>query len=102
LIPSYFILLSTIGSRIISSAFNYVINRNAVFYRKGIGKTVNKYYLLSVVQMLISAIGVSLIYSQVRQGDVIIKMIVDSALFLASFTIQRDWVFIDKRTPNTL
>jgi glycosyltransferase involved in cell wall biosynthesis len=96
LMPSYFILLSTIGSRIISSAFNYAINRNAVFYYKGMGKTVNKYYMLSVVQMLISALGVSLIYSQVHQGDVIIKMIVDSALFLASFTIQRDWVFVSE------
>ena len=52
-----------------------------------------KYYILAIIQMLLSAIGVSLIYMQIHQGEVVIKMIVDSALFLGSFRVQRDWVF---------
>lgn len=103
LVPNYFILLSTIGSRILSSAFNYTVNRNAVFYGKGSKKsTIIKYYLLSIIQMFISALGVSLIYNQIHQYEVVIKMIVDSGLFLTSFRIQRDWVFRSKTSHSNL
>jgi len=94
LVPNYFIFLSTIGSRIISSIFNYIINNKTVFRFKGNKRnSMTKYYILALIQMLLSAIGVSLIYMQIHQGEVVIKMIVDSALFLGSFRIQRDWVF---------
>ena len=95
IIPNYFILMSTIGSRIISSAFNYTVNRKAVFSFKSYkGNTVAKYYMLSLIQMCISALGVSFLYNQFHQGEVVIKMIVDSLLFVTSFRVQRDWVFI--------
>lgn len=95
IIPNYFIFMATIGSRIVSSAFNYIVNRKAVFAFKSYqGNTVAKYYILSIIQMCISALGVSLLYSKFHQGEVIIKMIVDSLLFITSFRVQRDWVFI--------
>lgn len=96
LLPYYFIFLSTIGSRIISSAFNYIVNDKTVFCFEGNKKnSIVKYYILAIIQMLLSALGVSLIYNQVHQSEVIIKMLVDSTLFLGSFRVQRDWVFLN-------
>jgi hypothetical protein len=95
ILPKYFILMATIGSRIVSSAFNYLVNRKAVFSSKNYkGNTIAKYYILALIQMFISALGVSLLYNQFHQGEVVIKMIVDSLLFVTSFRVQRDWVFI--------
>ncbi|GIM29272.1 dolichol-phosphate mannosyltransferase [Clostridium polyendosporum] len=103
LVPDYFILLSTIGSRVLSSAFNYTVNRKAVFYFKDNKKnTMMKYYLLCIIQMFVSALGVSFIYNQIHQYEVVIKMVVDSLLFLTSFRIQRDWVFKSKTSSNSL
>lgn len=93
--PKYFILIATIGSRVASSLFNYIVNRKAVFSIKSYrGNTVAKYYILALIQMFISGFGVSMLYSQFHQGEVVIKMIVDSLLFITSFRVQRDWVFI--------
>lgn len=102
-IPNYFIVLSTIGSRILSSAFNYTVNRKAVFYVRSSKKsTMIKYYLLAIIQMFVSALGVSFIYNQIHQYEVVIKMVVDSGLFLTSFRIQRDWVFKSKTSYSSL
>ncbi|MEY7998850.1 glycosyltransferase [Clostridium sp. Mt-5] len=94
LIPGYFIILSTIGSRIISSAFNYIINNKTVFCLQNTNRnSIIRYYILATVQMLLSALGVSLIYNQIHQGEVFIKIIVDLMLFFGSFKVQRNWVF---------
>jgi hypothetical protein len=53
-----------------------------------------KYYILALIQMFISGFGVSMLCSQFHQGEVIIKMIVDSLLFITSFRVQRDWAFM--------
>lgn len=55
--------------------------------------SITKYYILALIQMIISAFAVSLIYNQIRKDEVVIKMLVDLALFFCSFQIQRDWVF---------
>jgi glycosyltransferase involved in cell wall biosynthesis len=91
-LPDSFIIVSTVLSRVLSSFINFMINRNVVF-KSSSSNTMVKYYALSIVQMGISALGVHYIYSAVSSGEVVIKIIVDSLLFLVSFVIQREWVF---------
>ena len=91
------ILLSTILARIISSYFNFTMNKNFVFNgEKRIHKTIAKYYGLAVFQMLLSAIMVTVVWSIFSGSETVIKIVVDTILFLASNQVQRRWVFIEK------
>ena len=94
---SLFILARTVLSRLLSSLYNFFINKNQVF--KNDSKSpliIVKYYILCVVQLLLSAFFVNhllrfITYSTVR------KCIIDTVLFAVSFQIQREWVFRKKK-----
>ena len=100
------VLISTVFARIISSLTNFAINKNKVFSNKGsVIKTLLKYYALAVPQMLVSA---GLVYALsaiarligIGSNDIVltlIKVVVDTVLFFASFRIQQNWVFADKK-----
>ncbi|MBP3950216.1 bifunctional glycosyltransferase family 2/GtrA family protein [Bacillus suaedae] len=95
LYPVEFILIATVAARVLSSLFNYLMNRKVVF-KSNSQNTLIKYYSLSVVQMLTSALLVYAGYQLIGSGEVAIKIVVDSILFLISYVIQRDWVFKSK------
>ncbi len=90
-------LIATYGARIVSAAVNFLLNRNLVF-----GDTSDprraavRYTLLAVVQAAVSA---ALVYAvrrltgSSRLMETVIKIPVDVGLFLASYQIQRRWVF---------
>ncbi len=91
------IMWATIIARLISSFYNFNMNRKVVFGSTGdYKKTFLRYYTLCVVQMLVSGGLVSTIKGFIPGGDLVstaIKFVVDCILFLISFTIQREWVF---------
>jgi len=88
------ILLATVGARVGSSLINYVMNHNFVFKSKVSGeKTLVKYYILVIIQMLVSAGIVAAVYLITGVPETFIKIIVDSLLFLASYRIQRKFIF---------
>lgn len=91
------ILIATVGARIISSLFNFVVNRNAVFNsNESYKKSLTKYYVLCVTQMMISFIMVYVVAKTLKLGDgltSVTKAIVDTMLFFISFKIQKTWVF---------
>ena len=101
--PLYYIAVTTVLARIISSAFNYFINKNTVFKNKnGNPFALPKYYSLAIVQMICSALGVTLLHSVVPMvNETLVKMVVDTLLFLLSFKIQRDWVFSGKERKKS-
>jgi glycosyltransferase involved in cell wall biosynthesis len=91
------VFFATVFARILSSLFNYTYNRKAVFNSSDrIGKTMLRYYILCAVQMLVSY---ALVYSLtwlLAAGNfltVVVKILVDTVLFLVSFQIQGRWVF---------
>ncbi len=99
------IFLATAVARLISSAVNYLINKNKVFKSKGnIKGSLVKYYCLCVCQTLLSYGLVFLITILSRTGQsfvqTIYKMIVDTVLFFLCFTIQREWVFKESKNKN--
>ena len=91
---AFLIVLSTILARVISSYFNFTMNKNFVFDgEKRIQRTIVKYYSLAVFQMLLSATMVTFIWNICSGSETAIKVVVDTLLFLASYQIQRRWVF---------
>lgn len=94
IVPGCYILMSTIGSRAVSSIFNYIVNKNNVFKNKLNHSVVFvKYFTLCTTQLLASALCVSTLYQWIGINESIVKVIVDTVLFLISFQVQREWVF---------
>lgn len=94
--PEMFIILATVAARILSSLFNYYINRNKVF-KQGSSKSLVRYYILAAFIMVASAGSVHLLYAEwLGRGEVILKVFVDTVLFIFGFVAQRAWVFRKK------
>lgn len=92
------IYAATVGARVVSSLFNYALNKNVVFKAKDNGKrTFVLYYLLCLITMVVSGTGVSLIYAIVQKGELIIKCIVDTILFLSNYHVQQKFIFSEKK-----
>lgn len=92
------IIVSTILARIISSLFNFYSNNNIVFKsNESKKKNFLKYYALCIPQMILSA-GLVYVLSLLSGSSgslliTLIKIVVDTVLFLISFKLQRDVIF---------
>ena len=92
----------TAAARAVSSFFNFNVNQRLVFVHGGhYGKALLRYYCLAVPIMLCSAGSVTLIDRALgitAPGlSTLVKIIVDLVLFIASYTIQKTWVFSKKK-----
>ena len=91
------IIIATIIARIISSLYNYFINSRVVFksYNK---KSIYQYYVLVVVQMFVSALGVYLLNKVfININDSLIKIMVDTFIFIINYYIQKKIIFKNAR-----
>jgi putative flippase GtrA len=95
--PYAYIMLSTIGARIISSLYNFYINRSFVFSSEKNLSSFYRYYLLAVLQMILSGLLVSALTFAFPLLEVANKAIIDTSLFFVSFWLQRKWVFAKQR-----
>lgn len=86
------VLIATIIARIMSSLYNYFCNAKFVFNKHNY-KTFIKYYELVIVQMIISAIVVYLINRFLFNTATIIKIFVDTVIFVINYVIQKKVVF---------
>lgn len=95
-LANYAIITATVIARVISSLVNYRINKNKVF-KSSSNKSIIKYYILCIIQMIISASLVEVIYNLLnRNHEVLIKLAIDSIIFLINFKIQKEWVFKER------
>lgn len=93
------ILISTVSSRVLSSIFNYSVNRSIVFESKKSNRdTLVRYYILWFCQMMVS-FGLVYLITEILALSVgltaLAKIVVDLVLFLVSYQIQKRWVFVD-------
>lgn len=92
---SYKILLATVFARSLSILYNFLINYRFVFNsRESVFKSSIKYLVLAGVQMCFSGmfvVGLNMIMPFV--SITVIKIFVDSILFIISYFIQRRFVF---------
>ena len=86
-------------ARVISSFFNFNMNRSYAFRKKtGYGKEMLRYYCLCVPQ---TALSVLLLYLVVGALSVtapliatLLKILIEAVLFVISYFIQKKWVFM--------
>jgi putative flippase GtrA len=95
------ILLSTVLARVISSFFNYIINKNKVFCnnRKNMydKKSLLQYYSLVVIQLCVSALTVFIIHKILPINATFIKIPVDIAIFITNYFIQKNIIFKESK-----
>ncbi|MDE6210333.1 MAG: bifunctional glycosyltransferase family 2/GtrA family protein [Lachnospiraceae bacterium] len=92
------VFIATVGARIISSIFNCIFNKKAVFKSNAsFKKVLVRYYIVCVIQMSISYLLVSglswLLATSAELLLVIIKIVVDVVLFFISYRVQKAWVY---------
>ncbi len=93
--PLYYAAIATVLARILSAIYNYLVNYFFVFDSKTKKATsFKKYVFLAVIQMICSATFITILIRLF--GDThttILKVIVDSVLFLISYSIQKKYIF---------
>jgi putative flippase GtrA len=87
------IAIGTVTARVLSSLFNYSLNRRIVFCGPQARGTMLRYYILAVFQMLCSLFLVRWLAPMLGWDPVGVKLCVDVILFMLSFRIQQKWVF---------
>ena len=90
-----YIAVSTVLARLLSASYNYAMNYKVVFKSSEKVRTSGiKYVVLAAVQMSLSAVLVSggKILLPAAE-EVLIKVVVDSVLFLVSYAVQKRFVF---------
>ncbi len=98
------VLYATIISRVLCSLVTYLLNKGAVFRSQAHPTgAVLRFVILSVGQLTASWLLVWGLGHLLGGNDLVntgLKVVVDFVIFMASFTLQRDWVFKD--TPGLL
>lgn len=92
------VLIATVGARVISSAFNCIFNKKAVFKSNAsYKKVIAKYYVVCVIQTAISYLLVSGLSALFKTSAnillVLLKIVVDVILFFISYRVQKAWVY---------
>ena len=83
-------------ARCVSAPCNFYLNSKYVFEKKMSKTTFTRYVVLAVCIMLISALGVDGIMNWLKFPTAIVGLVgivVDVVLYIASYRIQRNWVF---------
>ena len=93
LVQNKFIMLSKILSRIFSSILNYLLNSNVVFKKRG-KNSVIKYYILVLIQVLISGISIY-IFKTIFDGMsvMILSALIDIVIFIVNYIVQKYLIF---------
>lgn len=94
---AWYIMISTIIARVVSSLFNYVVNRKTVFKSKKSTRAMIMYFSLVVINMFISGTCVDLFVKHLLFNEILAKIIVDGVLFILNFIIQREFIFKNKK-----
>ena len=91
---SWALFAATSIARLVSSTINFTLNKKVVFENKGsISTQVAEYYLLCVIQMLLSWLILQGLTLLNNEHVVLLKMMTDGFLFFVSFFVQRIFIF---------
>ena len=90
-----YITVATVIARIASGVYNYTVNDRLVF-KSSVNRAISfsQYVLLAVTRMLVSAALVTILYRLIRVvPEVVVKAVVDTALFFVGYIIQKKLIF---------
>ena len=92
------ILLSNILARILSSMFNYTLNKKIVFNsKKKVYKSAIEYILLAIFILALNTSILSILINICKFNPYISKVIVEIVLFTFSWIVQKRFVFKDPK-----
>lgn len=92
------IFTSIFLARIVAGTFNFAVNKMFVFKSKGdLLKTYLKYFTLVFALGFIAYLAITYVHTKWIYNIFLAKVTVESLLFLASFAIQRDFIFTRKQ-----
>ncbi|MBR5095401.1 MAG: GtrA family protein [Oscillospiraceae bacterium] len=87
-------------ARAVSSFFNFNVNRLVFESREKYGRALFRYYCLAIPQLaastLLQMLFVYLFAVESSEAKTLVKILVDGTLFVASYFIQKHWVFAKK------
>ncbi|CAM3098413.1 bifunctional glycosyltransferase family 2/GtrA family protein [Leuconostoc rapi] len=86
------VFIAAILSRLVSSTANYYINKSIVFKNNN-HLSFLSYFLLVLMQLIVSTLLVITLQHETGINVVMIKVVVDSLLFIVSYQIQKHVVF---------
>ena len=92
------IILSLLTGRfLVGSMLNFIINKRLVFRIKGqVVSSLLKYYLALVIMSALTYLLINLAVERLGFKVIIAKILVETILFAFSFSIQREFVFLNK------
>ena len=92
------ITVSAVLARIISSIFNFILNKKTVFKQKGsVASSLIRYYALAACQLAVSTGLVMLFVELIGLPDGVVKAVIDIIISIISFNIQKRFVFKNKK-----
>lgn len=93
------ILSAMVVARLVSGGVNFTVNRSLVFHdREHPLRPFFKYLLLFIALAVLSYLSIRAL-AAAGVNVILAKILVESLLFLASFTIQRDFIFLGQAGP---
>lgn len=95
------ILVVNILSRLISSFWNYTLNKKIVFKEKN-KSSLLRYYLLVIVILLLNTAMLGILVNYLAMNKYLAKILVEFILFILSFFIQKIFVFKAKTSDNNM
>lgn len=98
-------LVCVAAARAVSSFFNFNVNNRLVFNNRGrYGQALLRYYCLAIPVMLSSAglltLADRLLGVTAPTLSTLIKIVIDTVLFLVSYFVQKKWVFSGKKEES--
>lgn len=92
--------IATFVARFISSLYNYKVNQKLIF-KQSSKATIYKYFTLVVVQFVVSSLVVTLLDSLFKHSNTtLLKLCVDSGIFVINYVIQKKYIFVDDKHEN--
>jgi putative flippase GtrA len=86
-----------VGRFTVGPLVNFSVNKRFVFHDRGrLFAVLARYYALATVLGLTASILIEKLNSTLGVNIVVSKILVESVLFFASFSVQRDYIFIQK------
>ncbi len=96
------ILIATVIARVLSGLVNYIINKKSVFrLQGGVISSFTKYLILFLFIMGSSAVATTGL-NMLIENSILSKIIADVSLFLFSYSIQQNWVFVKKMSKKQI
>lgn len=90
------IFIATLLARILSSLYNYFINSRIVFQNKN-KKAIIGYFILVIIQMIVSATLVSIVKKLLPANVTIIKFVIDVMIFIVNYIVQKKVIFKERK-----